>query len=168
MTRLVVLAAAGAALLVASASGATTQPRLAGTWNVTGSYVLVENLRDRKVGDRFAERWRFTPKCRTGACNATLRRFGRTIAMKRRGRTWTGTERFTGQFFCGDRVYANGTDYVAQWSVTVTRSAVRSGGRVATRLTGVGATVGRSRAIPCAPTPVVSREGVRFTAVPAR
>lgn len=154
-------------VITAGTSSAAVAPRLDGAWNVTGRYVVAENLRDRNVGDTFTERWTFSRRCKGSVCDVRLRRFGRTIVLTRTRNSWTGTERFTGRFYCGDRVYPAGTDYVAQWTVVATRTALRSGRPVVTRFRGVGATIGRSRdGIPCAR--VTSREGVTFTAAPAR
>jgi hypothetical protein len=133
--------------------------RLAGTWTVTGSFVLVENLIDRRVGDRVNERWSLQPRCRVGACDVVLRRNGRSTVLRRRGSTYRGIERFTGAFRCNDRTYPRGTVYAAEWVVRVT-AVRRSGGRTyATRFSGAGATVGRSTVGPPCPT-VVSKEGV--------
>lgn len=143
-----------------SAHGGTgVAPRLQGAWKVTGRFVLVENLFDRRVGDRVNERWSFRPRCRTGPCAVVLRRNGRSTLLRRTGSTYRGTERFTGAFRCGNRTYPRGTAYVAQWVIRVTRSRRRGGQAMAVRFSGAGATVGRSTLGPPCPT-IVSKEGV--------
>jgi hypothetical protein len=144
--------------------GVQVAPRLEGAWRVTGRFVLVENLFDRRVGDRVNERWSFRPRCRTGPCDVVLRRNGRSTVLRRTRSTYRGTERFTGAFRCGNRTYPRGTAYVAQWVIRVTRSR-RSGGQVlAVRFSGAGATVGRSTVGPPCPT-IVSKEGVTVSGV---
>lgn len=136
--------------------------RLAGTWTVTGRFVLVENLVDRRVGDLVNERWSLQPRCRAGACDVVLRRNGRSTLLRRRGSTYRGIEQFMGAFRCDDRTYPRGTVYAAEWVLRVT-AVRRSGGRTyATRFSGAGATVGRSTVGPPCPT-VTSKEGVTVT-----
>ena len=157
-----VLAALAAVLVAAAASaqgGAQVAPRLEGTWRVTGRFVLVENLFDRRVGDRVNERWTLTPRCRAGACDVVMRRKGRSTLLRRTGSTYRGTERFTGAFRCGDRTYPRGTVYAARWVIRVSRSRRSGGQAIAVRFSGAGATVGKSTVGPPCPT-IVSKEGV--------
>ena len=159
-------------LVLAPASpGETIQaaPRLDGTWSVSIVFTTAVGLKDRSVGQRVTETWAMRPRCRSGPCDVVLRRTGRKpLALLRRpASTYTGKQSFTGTFFCGNRAYASGTTYVESWTVRILRSGPGPRGRQALRIGGVGATVGRSSAaLPCAP--VVSRERVEFTGVPAR
>jgi hypothetical protein len=157
---LAALAAAGGSAGSGDAAGKQrVASRFEGTWRVTGRFVLVENLFDRRVGDRVNERWSLRPRCRTGACDVVLRRNGHSTRLRRNGSTYRGTERFFGTFRCAGRTYPRGTAYAAQWVIRVTR-ARRSGSQsVAVRFAGAGATVGRSTVGPPCPT-IVSKEGV--------
>jgi hypothetical protein len=138
--------------------------RLEGRWKVSGVFTVVRNVTDRNVGDRFQETWRFRPRCRRGTCTVELGR-GRRVVLDRTAATYAGKNTFTGAFFCNGKTYPKGTKYVESWTVRVTRTGPGPRGRRATRITGVGATVGRSsRELPCAR--VVSLEGVEFDGRP--
>lgn len=157
-----VLAVGVSALVgVASAAVATGQsaPRLEGTWSATMRFTVAEGLRDRRVGQRVVETWRFRPSCERGACDVVLRRAGRAVRLRRDGSTYRGRATFAGSVTCNDQTFPTGTVYVETWTVRI----VKSRGRRATRIAGTGVTTGRSRTtLPCAQ--VSSREVVALTA----
>jgi hypothetical protein len=162
------VAAAVAGVLIPSAFGANAGPgaaRLEGTWRVSLVFTVAQGLANRKVADRVSETWRFRPRCRKGACAVELRRGARPLVLRLRGSTYHGTRAFEGAFFCDGKTYERGAVYVESWSIRVVRSKPGARGRTATRIAGVGATVGRSKdGVPCAP--VSSRERVELKGAP--
>jgi hypothetical protein len=169
LARSIALAGALALVLLPSALGTPFSPsadaRVEGTWKVSLVFTVADGLANRKVGDRVAERWRFRPRCAAGACAVELHRGGRTLLLRRTASAYVGTRVFEGAFFCAGTTYPRGTRYVESWRVQVARSKRGARGRTATRIVGVGATVGRSKSgLPCAQ--VTSRERVEFRGVP--
>jgi hypothetical protein len=156
--------------LATTASAAQDQAttRLEGTWKVAMRFTVAEGLRDRVVGQRVLETWRFRPRCARGACHVELVRAGRKVLLRRSRSRYAGTAAFVGSVTCNGQTYATGTSYVENWIVRVVRSASGPRGRRAIRIAGVGVTAGRSNDSASCDPPVVSRESVALSGVPAR
>jgi hypothetical protein len=113
-----------------------SQARLDGSFMMRMRYTL-ENYTNRKVGDRFRESWRFTPRCDTGPCSVGLRtnRGGEHRArLTRAGAAYVGSG--TDTLFSCDKV--RGTEKFSV-SLHVTRARFVDGEWVATSVSGTTA-----------------------------
>ncbi len=153
--------------LAPASPSAAPAPRLESTWKVSMVFTVAQGLRDREVGQRVSETWVLLPRCGNGPCNVELRRAGRKLLLRQAGTTYTGKGSFTGPFSCNGQTHANGTTYVESWTVRVRKSGPGQRGRRALKISGIGATVGRSGgSLPC--DVVVSRERVELSGLPLR
>jgi len=144
------LVLAGSALLVGllvgagTAGGASSPPRLDGSFALKVTVAGGSNLLDRKVGDVLNRKWSFAPRCTRGACNVVLSRQSPNggivvVPLKLNGTAYVGTETFVGPYSCGGQIVQGGESGPITWTVRVTASQSIGGELHATRIEG-GAT----------------------------
>jgi hypothetical protein len=128
MTRAVVAFLAALAASAALAAGAAAQPppQLQGTFLMTGTVTVADNVRGEHVGQVVQRTWTFTPLCPTLPCG--------TVQLVRQRRTgldaltlhetypgsYTGAGRYYAPLRCAGRIYRPGQEVPFTITVQVT------------------------------------------------
>jgi hypothetical protein len=163
MTRRV--ASAGVAAVAAVAAATLTAPALAqpiapaqqlqGTFQMTGTLTVAQNVRGEHTGEVVQRAWTFTPLCATGPC-ATVR-----LARQRAARinalllhaiapdTYAGTGRFYAPLGCSGRIYRPGQAVPYTITVHVTAVTQSAAGPVASGLSATYVNRSRINLTPC-------------------
>lgn len=126
------------------------KPRLAGTFAIRRTDRVLRNLGGFPGPPRSAS-WRFTPRCGEGRCRTVLRKPLSTggfegIVVRPQGNRYAGTALRTGPGDCeGEKFFKVYRDRITV-TLRVSRTAVRGGERLATRIRGTYRKVGQPRA----------------------
>ncbi|MBV9337766.1 MAG: hypothetical protein JO262_15675 [Solirubrobacterales bacterium] len=163
MSRLVAYALIAAALAGAglTAGGADAQPlptpsaQLQGTFHMTGSVTVAENIRGERVGDVAQRTWTFAPLCPTGPC-ATVQLIRQratgtdTLVLHAVGPTaYAGKGRFYAPLRCTGRIYRPGQAVPFKITVQVSATAPSVTGTVVTAITAAYVNQSRLNLTPC-------------------
>jgi hypothetical protein len=114
--------------------------RLEGNYLLNGRVTVATDVRGEHVGDHVTRRWRFTPRCATGACPAVGLTRGRRGAVNELvlRRVAPGRYRGSGVFYrrlrCGRRLYKRGEKAPFTITVRITAAVDFAGVIVATNI----------------------------------
>jgi hypothetical protein len=130
------LAAAGAAT-----PGPTAGAHLAGTFLMTGTVTVADNVKGERRGDTVHRTWVFTPACATGSCGmVTLLRdrakgHDRLVLHRRAPGYYVGFSNFYRPVRCGAGIYRPGERVPFRITVRITQALISGGQAVASRVT---------------------------------
>ena len=131
-------------------AAAQPEPRLEGSFQMTGRVTVADHVRGEHVGEFVHRTWTFTPLCATGPCaqvrlvRARAAGADTLILTQNSPGQYAGSGRFFAPLKCAGRVYPSGVEIPFRVAVRVTETATAADGTVVA--SGVDATyVNKSR-----------------------
>jgi hypothetical protein len=166
------VAVAGASTAAGAGAQAATPPpdpaaQPQGTFQMSGTVTVAQNVRGEHVGQVVARTWAFAPGCQAAPC-ATLRLVRNrktgadTLTLKRtRPGTYSGTGVFYAPLRCSGRIYPRGEEIPFRITVRVTAS----NGTAASAISARYVNRQRTNQTPCIG--VLGHDSARYTGLPA-